>query len=123
MTITEIGQGLVSLCKAGQFGEAMARYYSPDIVSVEAGGEQAEVRGIEAVQAKGQWFMDNHELHGGEVEGPYVNGDQFVVRFKIEITPKATGKRVSMDETGVYTVQGDKIVHERFFPLAGQGAE
>jgi ketosteroid isomerase-like protein len=48
------------------------------------------------------------------VEGPYVHGDQFVVRFKMEVTPK-DGKRMNLDEVGLYTVKNGKIVEERFF--------
>jgi ketosteroid isomerase-like protein len=48
------------------------------------------------------------------VEGPYVNGDEFVVRFTMDVTPKATGKRMKMDEVGVYSVKNGKIVAERF---------
>ncbi|WP_352865345.1 nuclear transport factor 2 family protein [Mesorhizobium sp. M0715] len=54
-------------------------------------------------------------MHGGSVEGPYVNGDQFAVRFKFDITPKATGERVTMDEVGLYTVKNGKITEERFY--------
>jgi len=49
-----------------------------------------------------------------KVEGPYVHGDQFVVRFKMEVTPKG-GKRMNLDEVGLYTVKNGKIVEERFF--------
>ena len=55
----------------------------------------------------------NHTVHKAEVEGPYVHGDQFVVRFKMDVTPKG-GKRMSLDEVGLYTVKNGKIVEERF---------
>jgi ketosteroid isomerase-like protein len=44
-----------------------------------------------------------------------VNGDQFAVGFKIDVTPKADGKRMQMEEVGLYTVRGGKIAEERFF--------
>jgi hypothetical protein len=52
------------------------------------------------------------------VAGPFFNGanpDQFVVFFTLDITPKATGKRVALEEVGVYTVKNDKITREQFF--------
>ena len=52
---------------------------------------------------------------GGTVEGPYPNGDRFILHFKYEVTPKQTGKRITLDETGLYTVQDGKIVKEEFF--------
>lgn len=114
MATTDVAQGLVSLCKQGQYMEAISRYYGDDVVSVEPMGEPAEVRGIEAVKEKTQSFSDTMEVHSAKVEGPYVNGNQFAVRFVLDATTKATGKRSTMDEIAVYTVQGDKIVHEQF---------
>ena len=46
--------------------------------------------------------------------GPYVHGDQFVVRFNMDVTPKG-GKRMTLDEVGLYTIQNGNIVEERFF--------
>jgi hypothetical protein len=115
MPTTEIAQGLVSLCQNGQFAEAITQYYADEIVSVEPMGEKPESRGLAAVQAKAQWWYDNMEVHSVEVKGPYVNGSEFVVGFKLDVTDKNSGKRTVMDEVGVYTVANDKIVHERFF--------
>ena len=75
----------------------------------------AVCEGKEAVKQKGDWWQANHEVHGGSVEGPFINGDQFAVRFKFDLTPKATGERVVMDEVGVYTVKDGKIIEERFY--------
>jgi hypothetical protein len=33
----------------------------------------------------------------------------------MDVTPKETGERVMMDEVGIYTVDGGKIVEERFY--------
>jgi ketosteroid isomerase-like protein len=41
------------------------------------------------------------------------------VRFKYDVTPKHTGKRMTMDETGLYTVRDGKIVKEEFFYTMG----
>jgi ketosteroid isomerase-like protein len=116
MDTRHIAEDLVALCKAGQFDEAGEKYWAEDVVNIEAmPGDMAEVRGKDAVRGKGEWWSANHEVHSSEVEGPYVNGDQFVVRFKMDLTQKATGSRMSMDEVGVYTVRDGKIVEERFF--------
>jgi hypothetical protein len=115
MAITDVAQGLVALCREGKFEEATERYYADDIVSVEPFGEDPVAKGIAAVKAKGEWWVANHEVHGLEVGGPYINGDQFAVRFVIDVTEKASGKRSVFDEIGVYTVKNDKIAHEAFF--------
>jgi ketosteroid isomerase-like protein len=33
----------------------------------------------------------------------------------MDLTPKATGERITMDEVGLYTIRDGKIVEERFF--------
>jgi len=115
MTTQEIAADLVALCKQGRFEDSGEKYWADDVLSVEFGGDNPEARGKAAVRAKGEWFMNNHEIHGVEVEGPYVNGDQFVVRFKMDMTFKGTGQRSSLDEVGVYSLKDGKIAEERFF--------
>jgi len=102
--------------KAGQHAEAGERFWSPDVVSIEAmEGPMARCEGAAAVKAKSEWWMGAHEWHGGSVEGPFVNGDQFAVRFEMDVTEKASGRRMQMTEVGLYTVAGGRIVEERFF--------
>ena len=117
MSVQEIANDLVSMCREGKFRESGDKYWADDVVSYEPappGTEMAEVRGIEGVRGKGDWWEANNEVHDVQVEGPYVNGDQFVVRFKMELTPKG-GERTTMDEVGLYTIRNGKIAEERFF--------
>ena len=118
MSVTEIANGLVNLCRQGKFMDAINEYYSENIVSVEPfGNEQmpAEMSGIEAIRGKNQWWADNHELHGLEIAGPYCGDDGFALRFKIDLTPKMTGRRNTMEEVGWYTVRDGKVVREEFY--------
>jgi ribosomal protein L21 len=53
-----------------------------------------------------------------KVEGPFPNNDRFAVKFHYETSPKSgpnKGKKVKMDEVGIYTVKDGKIVREEFF--------
>ena len=50
-----------------------------------------------------------------KVEGPYVNGDDFTVRFVMDVTDKDSGQRMTMDEVALYRLKGGKIAEERFF--------
>ncbi|HZK98424.1 MAG TPA: nuclear transport factor 2 family protein [Caulobacteraceae bacterium] len=118
MTTTEIANDLVALCKTGKFAEAGDKYWADDVISVEAMGDNAEVRGKAAARGKGEWWSNAHEIHGVEVHGPYVNGDQFTVRFMMDVTFKETGARQAMDEIALYTLRGGKIAEERFFYAA-----
>jgi hypothetical protein len=54
-------------------------------------------------------------MHGCEIGGPFINGSQFIVEFKMDATERASGKRSIMHETGLYTVEDGKIVDEKFF--------
>lgn len=119
MDTKEIATVFTDLCKQGKFDEAGHRFWSDDVVSLEAmPGEMAVCKGRAAVEKKGQWWYENHEIHSATTEGPYPHGDQFAVRFSMDVTPKTgemAGKRMQMDEIGLYTVKNGKITEERFF--------
>jgi ketosteroid isomerase-like protein len=116
MTTAEVANAFTDMLKAGDHAGAAAKFNAPDIVSLEAmDGPMARVQGTEAVKAKGDWWNANHEVHDLKTAGPYVNGDQFIVHFSIDVTPKQTGQRMQMQEAGVYTVKDGKIVEERFY--------
>lgn len=124
MNTTEVAVELVTLCKKGEFTKAMTTLYGKDIVSVEPMAMPpmpAETRGYDAVMKKGEWWTSNHEIHGMKVEGPFVHGEQFIVKFDMDVTNKPSGKRMQMSETGLYTVANGKVVREEFFyaPMTG----
>jgi ketosteroid isomerase-like protein len=112
----QVAEEFTALCKAGKLDEAGERFWSDDVVSLEAmEGEGQRTDGKAAARAKGEWWVGAHEVHAFSTEGPQVNGDQFVVRFAMDVTQKETGQRVQMDEVALYTVRDGKIVEERFF--------
>ena len=116
MQSAELAKAFTDMLKAGDHEGAAARFNAPDIVSVEAmDGPMARIQGTEALKAKSDWWYANHEIHSAESIGPFVNGDQFVVRFVMDVTKKDTGERIQMEEAGLYTVKDGKIVEERFF--------
>ena len=114
MSTSEVADRLVGLCKEGKNLVAIDELYSPDVVSLEKQDPMREVHGIDGVRGKNTWWQENHEVHGATVEGPFVNGDHFAVRYNYDITPKATGARTQMDEVALYEVKDGKIVHETF---------
>ena len=115
MTTQDIANDLVALCREGKFDEAGEKYWADDVLSVEAMGDNPESHGIEAARAKGEWWSGAHDIHGVKVEGPYVNGDSFAVRFVMDITVKESGQRHTMDEVALYVLKDGKIAEERFF--------
>ncbi|MEP7362593.1 MAG: nuclear transport factor 2 family protein [Acidobacteriota bacterium] len=118
MTTQQVADTLVQLCSQGKFHEAMVALYAPEIVSMEAGappGQSREAKGIDAVKAKGEWWVANHDVHSVSVEGPLVAGSHFAVTFKLDVTFKPADKRFTMEEVAVYKVADGKIVYEEFF--------
>jgi hypothetical protein len=114
MSIQTLAKKFVDLCNQGKNFDVMRTLYAPTIVSVE--GDGAETAGQEPVIKKSEIWGANNTIHGEKVRGPFFNGpDQFAVFYTFEVTPKASGKRVTLEEVGVYTVKGDKITREQFF--------
>lgn len=119
--VLDIGKKLVDLCRKGKEAEAVNTLYSAKIVSIEPEAGPvgpARQEGLAAIKAKGEWWEKNNEVHKREVDGPWPHGDRFIVHFKYDVTIKTgpmSGKRVQMDETGLYTVKDGKITQEEFF--------
>ena len=121
MSTTAIANQLVELCRQGKNSEAKA-LYAEDAVSVEAfapPGMDRVSRGLAAIRAKGEGWSANHEIHSAIVAGPWPLDDKFIVGFKYEVTHKPSGRRMTMEEMGLYSVQGGKIVREEYFYNAG----
>ena len=118
MDTMAIANKLVELCRQGKNHEAVNTLFAPEAVSVEAfappGGKQ-ETQGIEAIRGKGKWWQENHEIHSSTVTGPWPHGNRFIVGFQIDVTNKPSGRRMKLDEVGLYTVENGKIVREEFF--------
>ena len=117
MTAQEIGKKYVALCKEGKNEECLRTLFARDAVSVEAAalpGMERTAAGVEAIMAKGKWWIDNHTVHKADVSGPYPHDDRFAVRFVYDVTHKPSGKRMTMDEIGLFTVSNGKITREEF---------
>lgn len=115
METREIAEAFTAMLKENKVEEAQARFYSDDIRSIEAmPGPHSDVTGKEALAAKYAWWEENAEVHDESTGDPWVNGDQFAIRFWIDVTMTDMG-RTQMDEIGLYTVKDGKIVEERFF--------
>jgi ketosteroid isomerase-like protein len=123
-TAATVGRELVKLCREGRNGDAVEQLYSPNIVSIESMGSEempAEVKGLEAVHKKHDWWTSNMEVHSADVKGPFVGEDGFAVYFEYDTTFKPTGQRSSMREMALYGVENGMIVREEFFYKTGGG--
>jgi hypothetical protein len=118
MATQEIGKRYVELCQAGKNEACLDELYAKDAVSIEAAampGMEREVKGLEAIRAKSKDWGQNNVVHSAEVSGPYPNDGRFAVRFTFDVTNKPSGKRVKMDEIGLFTIEKGKITREEFF--------
>ena len=115
MNIKETAEGLTALVREGRFKEAVNKYYDKDVVSIEPYGEPKKAEGIEAIRGKADWFEENHEVHAINVSAPIISIHHFALRYTLDVTPKETGERTTMDEIAVYEVKDGKIIREQFF--------
>ena len=121
MNTEEVAKKLVEFCRKGEWMKAIDDLYAKDIVSVEAQAMEnmpAEMRGIDQVGGKTEWWEKQMEVHSAKVTGPFVARDTFVVQFDVDVTDKASKKRMQMSEVGIYTVKDGKVAREEFLPLA-----
>lgn len=122
MSVSEVANRYVALCKEGKFEQVLDELFASDAVSVEAfapPGADRVVSGLPAIKAKGAQWGNDHDVHRLETFGPYPNGDRFAVRFVVDVTHKPSGRRLSMDEMGLFTVENGKISREEFFYQSG----
>ena len=117
MGVQTVANQFVDLCRKGKNFDVMRTLYAPDIVSVEGDGK--ETKGQHPVIKKSEDWVSDKTFNGETVAGPFYNGanpDQFVVYFTLDVTPKATGKRITLEEVAIYTVnKDDKITREQFY--------
>ena len=119
MSVRTVAEKLLDLSSKGKHFEFMRTFYAPEMVSVEANGQ--EFVGKEPVIKKSEIFQGNNDIHSQDLRGPFFIGDanassgRFGVYTAIEFSPKAGGERVRHEEVGLYTVKNDIVTREEFF--------
>lgn len=124
MTTEEIAKKLVAHCEAHTEKQGLDELYHADAESVEAmtpAGMDPVTRGLDGIRGKHDWWNGAMEVHGGSIDGPYVNGERFSVIFEIDATDKSSGQRMQMKEVALYEVKDGKIVREEFHMKPMQG--
>ncbi len=118
MSAQEIARNLVEHCRNHTEAEALKTLYADNAVSIEPmapEGMNPVSEGRDAIQGKHDWWGANFEVHSSELEGPFVNGNNFSVIFEIDATDKNSGERWKAKEIALYETDGEKIVRESFF--------
>ncbi len=116
MTVQEVANRLVELCRRGEFETAIKELYGQDIISIEPQGAPMErVEGLEGVIQKAEHFNSMVEEHYGiEVSDPLVADNYFSVTMSMDVKMKGA-PRMDMEEICVYGVKDGKITLEQFF--------
>lgn len=117
MTVKEVADRLVELCRKGEFTEAVQELYAEDITSNEPKGSRAEqTQGLEKVLAKTVEFGEQLiKVHSIEVSDPIVAEQFFSVGMYMNLDMKGAPANMQMDEICVYHVIDGKISNEHFF--------
>lgn len=115
MTVQQIADRLVELCRAGKNDQCYPELFAEDAEAFEMPGlPNAYTKGREAILAKAAaWSADVKEIHRMEVTDALVYGNMFAVGMGMDITKK-DGTRDAGDEMCIYEVKDGKIVSERF---------
>jgi hypothetical protein len=118
MTINEIANRLVILCRQGQYETAQKELFGKDAISVEPYATpdfEKETKGLDAILEKGHKFESMvQETHKVEVSEPLIAGSSFCCTLRMEVTMKERG-HMDMTELCVYEVKDGKIIRETFY--------
>ena len=125
-TTMDVAKKLVDLCQQGKFMQAVEELYAPNIVAsalrLADRHDAAADGGDRGGQGQGEWWEKNHGGAPPRWKAPGRTGSGSSCGLILDVTGKSgpmAGKRMTLDETGLYTVKDGKIVQEEFFYFMG----
>lgn len=115
MTVQQIADRLVELCRTGQFDQCYHELFAADAEAYEMPGfPDNHTKGVEALLAKSKAFAEKTEdFFGFSISDPIVQGNTFAVGMMIDMTEKGK-ERTKSHEICAYVVKDGKIVSEHF---------
>lgn len=113
MTTQQIADRLVSLCRDGKWVDAITELYAPDVRQQENGVALPTDRAGVVEACKG--WVGSREIHGTEALSTHVGPSSFVVEWRYDVTPHATGQRYQWAEGAFYGVRDGRISDVRFY--------
>ena len=120
MTIQQIADRLVELCRRQQTTQAYQELFSEEAASHEMPGvPDGDIQGLDNLIAKSEVYDEGMTIHSITVTDPLVYEQYFTVGMGIDVTPK-DGQRHQEHEICVYQVRDGKIVDERFVYAMGE---
>lgn len=120
--LIDVGRRFVEAMRERRGIAHVNEIYAENAESIEAvappGRDVRIAKHRDSIKAKRADWVATHDIHSLEADGPYVHPpNQFAVRFKAEVTQKATGRKMTLREIATYTVEYGKITREEFFLL------
>ncbi len=118
--LVEIGRVFVQAMRDRRGIASVDELYLENAQSIEAVVPPVRdfriTKGREAIKAKREDWLLNHDILELEADGPYVHPpNRFAVRFRAEVAQKDTGQRMVLSEIAIYSVEDGKIALEEFF--------
>ena len=113
----EVADRYVSAFRAGDLDAAL-RLLSADVIRVaplETGDGPGELHGVQQIMDNSGRLNADYQIHGVEIDDPFVRDGQFAVRFAFDQTHLPTGKRETAVKISLYTVAGAVIVREEVY--------
>lgn len=114
MTYLERAKDLYAQMDQGNVMEAFETYYHPNVVIVEADGQERHGKETQR-KAILEWMDLVEEMHGGATEFVTSNEDEGVTMVQSFTDVTMQGQRMPFREIAVQRWEGDQIVHEAFF--------
>ena len=118
MSVKEVAEKLVGLCREGNIQACYDQLYSREILSIEPenfNGIQ-KAKGMAAVMLKLKEVAASvQEVHSTEIGDPIIAGNHFAITWKTVMTNKNSDRKTTVDEIAVFEVENGKIIEEQFF--------
>ncbi len=106
MTTKEIGTKIIELYTEGKSIEAIQSLYANDSISLESvqgGGPSKELKGKDKLLEKANWWAENNTTHNAKLRGSFPHGNsKFAIYFDMDLFNKEMGKRIRLEEVGIY---------------------
>lgn len=116
LAAAEVAERYVTAFRAGRLDQALA-LSAPDVVRVAPLEYDGELRGTAAIMANAERVNRDVEIRHVDVDGPYVRGDRFAVRFSFDQVHTPTGERAATTKMSLHTVANSEITREEVFYL------
>ncbi|MFG1815826.1 NAD(P)H-binding protein [Kribbella sp. NPDC049174] len=117
LSTAEVADRYVTAFRTGRLDQALA-LSAPEVVRVaplETGGEETEVKGIDAILENARRLNADVEFLAVHLVGPLLLDDRFAVRFTFDELNVRTGQRSHTTKLSLVTVTAGQITREEVF--------